>query len=137
MTEVGGPEVKEGMEVVVGDNAESENPVKPMRPKQSLKPSAEKPAVNPAAELKALQGQWKVVRQENGEAADASWLGYFNAGKLDRVLFDQKYMGLVNFADEASEYLIFRVDPTAAPKTIEISSQDVPAQMAALGIYRI
>ena len=47
----------------------------------TIKPSAAIPSVNPAAELKALQGQWKMVRQENGEAADASWLGYFNAGK--------------------------------------------------------
>ena len=34
------------------------------------------------------------------------------------------------------EYLIFRVDPTATPKTIEISSQEEPAQMAVQGIYQ-
>ena len=38
------------------------------------KPEAGKtPAVSPAAELKALLGQWKVVRVEKGKDADSSW----------------------------------------------------------------
>jgi uncharacterized protein (TIGR03067 family) len=40
------------------------------------------PAVSPAAELKALQGQWKVVRVERGKDADTSWDGLF--GGLSR-----------------------------------------------------
>ena len=80
-------------------------------------------AVNPAADFKALQGQWKVVRQENGDAADSGWLGYFHAAKLDRLFFDQKHLGLVNFEDGENELLIFRVDPTATPKRFEILEQ--------------
>ena len=38
------------------------------------KPEAGKtPAVSPSAELKALLGQWKVVRVEKGKDADSSW----------------------------------------------------------------
>ena len=31
------------------------------------------PAAGPAAQLKALKGQWKVVRMEKGKDADATW----------------------------------------------------------------
>ena len=92
------------------------------------------PMVNAAAELKALQGQWKVVRQENGEAADTLWLVYFHAGKLSRLAFKQEYLGLVNFADEDHEDLIFRVDPTADPKRIDILDQSSEGGMSVGGM---
>ena len=74
MAEVSGPGIKKkGMEVVVGEDGEIVNPIKS---NVSTPPSASPPvtpAVNPAAELKALQGQWKVVRVKKGNDADLSW----------------------------------------------------------------
>ena len=69
MYEVSGPEVKEGMEVIVGEGpsaaaAGKQPAVTPL--------TTGTPAVSPAAELKAVQGKWKVVSVEKGNGSDST-----------------------------------------------------------------
>lgn len=52
-------------------------------------------AINPAAELKALQGEWKMVRIEKGKDADVSWPRIYRGSpsipqpRLDFILGDR------------------------------------------------
>jgi RND family efflux transporter MFP subunit len=85
----------------------------PPEPAASL-PASDKPemAKSPAAEYKAMQGWWRVVRQEKGKdsqvpSARLVW--------LDHVSFEA--MGM-----EWSEHMhrAYRIDPTASPKAIDL-----------------
>ena len=109
------------------------------------KPEGKKaPALSPAAELRALQDQWKVVRVEKGEAADASWPVYgqrdINWGTVDRLHFREEYLDISSLQDGSIGTPVYRVDPTRAPKSIDIRGQDVGTEtgrLVALGVYEL
>ena len=96
LTEVSGPDLKEGMEVVCGQNVapdEGDNPFQFRRttqPKTTTQPKPTKDGTrgveedgtaaagtagrdSSADQRKALAGPWKVVRIEKGKAADSVW----------------------------------------------------------------
>ena len=89
------------------------------------------PAVNSAAELMALQGQWKVVRFEQGKEA------HFPDARI--VLFEGEQCEILPME---SDYLIkvFRIDPTKVPRTLDLFGYNSESQMGDrqyLGIYRL
>ncbi|MBN2577933.1 MAG: TIGR03067 domain-containing protein [Pirellulales bacterium] len=153
-TEVSGPNVKEGMEVVV----------RPGAPPIDLPPPAVYPtthdvsAVNPAAELRALQGQWKVVRVEKGKDGDDAWgaivgvespCAPINPATTFRVEFNDQYDPPMQFRSPepitntamCRQGFSYRIDPTASPKTIDLLADNnatyPEGRPAALGIYEI
>jgi RND family efflux transporter MFP subunit len=109
---------------------------------------------NPTAELKAMQGPWKIVSIEKGKDADSLWAiiwGYDSGTKdpatLRRLSFGDgllQMMGVEKVGNhEAADVCQppYQVNPTAAPKTIELyQPNDSPNQerrLTALGIYEI
>ena len=103
MAEVSGPEVKEGMEVVVGNNGATANPVK----SNVSTPSSPSPpvtsAVNPAADLNALKGEWKVVKFEKGKEAESSWDS--NIPGMEPIVLE-KIKGAVFFNDDDFSFVV-------------------------------
>jgi len=119
--------------------------------------------INPAAELKALGGQWKVVRVEEGKAADLSWtvfpyayrgLPAFKPGMKpaigDLLSFRNKStMEIVTFSDGTDATFSYKIDPSSSPKTIDLLQPSPESQakhrpgdefqeaVVALGIYEI
>lgn len=107
--------------------------------------SAEKaatPAVSPAAELKALQGQWKVVHVEQGKDASAAWGAIAGEGppldpvSTDRFVFDEQNDPPLRLVRPARGFLstgtelnfhsppcvqgfYYRIDPAKSPATID------------------
>jgi len=116
----------------------------PSRDSASEKPAqqpAATPAVSPAAEFQALQGRWKVVRVEKGKDGDASWakiLGYDfgeeNPATFDRLHFKENELTIKNFKDATGTEWDYRIDPTAAPKTIDLLKN---GGVTGLGVYEI
>jgi uncharacterized protein (TIGR03067 family) len=116
----------------------------PSRDTTSEKPApqpAATPAVSPAAEFQALQGRWKVVRVEKGKDGDASWakiLGYDfgeeNPATFDRLHFKENELTIKNFKDATGTEWDYRIDPTAAPKTIDLLKN---GGVTGLGVYEI
>ncbi len=109
-------------------------------------------ATNPAADLKALQGAWKVVRQENGAAADTEWdmpcptvSVNLDVSKINRMTFDSQIMKIRNaernrnnpwgYALDLWSYYNYQIDPAATPKTIDIVSGQDKEKLIAVGIY--
>jgi uncharacterized protein (TIGR03067 family) len=121
------------------------------------------PAVSPVADLKALEGQWKVVRVEKGKDADFNWTDILYGGGLVRVEGEKLYdpTGADRFAFTESgdgwQFQVrnsettgmaglvpmlwfcggnsFRIDPSAAPKTIDLMGDS--NRLVAVGIYEI
>jgi uncharacterized protein (TIGR03067 family) len=119
--------------------------------------------VSPAAELKALGGQWKVVRVEEGKAADLSWTVFpyaylgsptFKPGMKPAIgdLLDfrnKRTMEIVTFSDGTDATFSYKIDPTSSPKTIDLLQPPPESQakhrpgdeyqegVVALGIYEI
>ena len=112
----------------------------------SEKPQAKPPAVNTAAELKALQGQWKVVRVEKGKQADSAWSTgptgdeTINLAKIHLFSFfnEDDFAMLENEQSQAPVFQ-YKVDPTATPKTIDFRENypDIGKGLVALGIYEL
>jgi len=115
------------------------------------------PVATPETDLKALEGSWKVVRVEKGNTSDESWRGILgpepgsnalaNPETIDRLRFDEVEFRLF---DKRTGYqssrvyhyqwrLDYRVDPTAVPKTIDLSKHPTPgvSTLRAVGIYEI
>ncbi len=112
------------------------------------------PAVSPAAELKALQGQWKVVRVEKGKDADRSWgrivqgrpgsRGDADPARTDRFDFRSPEHGMLQIRSQLPEFvtsLRFRIDPGLSPKTIDLllygSNRVARDELVGFGIYEI
>ncbi len=130
-------------------------------------PGAEEKARSPVAELKALRSRWNVVQVQRGKEADESFgpiFGYgpairpehafcFNFEKLLeaegekdalRVIRDHRIWSGGDRSDDPC--VIYRIDPTASPKTIDLLTCQSPRsesharqaeQLAGLGIYEI
>ena len=115
------------------------------------KPTA--PAPNPAAELKALQGQWKVVRIEKGKDADSYWAGIFRQkvtlDAIDRLNIIELKSGVerncLNFLSIENAFncgLVYSTDSGTTIKTIDLSyfgshSDNGSSGTVACGIYEI
>ena len=101
-------------------------------------------AVNAAAELKALQGQWKVVRVETGEHADATLMNQgvtVDASGIKYLAFGERQLELRDSVNGPFiPNLEYSVDPTAEPKAIDFREQSSPQRrgdLVASGIYKI
>ncbi len=176
LTEVSGPDVREGMEVVVGgavggpqpDNAPAPFAPRPFK-RASASPSTQPtqspdqgksaespakaavaPAINPAAELKALQGEWKVVRFEKGEAASSSWplmdppfqTDSMNPETIDRLQITEGGLALSDHKQGQRFVARYRVNPTTTPGTIDLVNSvgfgaERKERIAAVGIYEV
>ena len=122
------------------------------------------PAVSPVADLKALQGQWKVVRVEKGKDADSSWAAICQFGST----LDPATTSRFSFGDHGQEDLLeikrlgpepdtlalvqtqgfcppwhvqeshYRLDPMVVPKAIDLFQDDPwggSRQLTAMGLY--
>ncbi len=103
-----------------------------------------KTVINPAADWKALQGPWRVRRIEMGNDAETIWQvpgqGAIAIGKIDRLDFGDNYLDLVSLRDGSCQTLVYRIDPAASPKTINIFDQGrsgTPGETFALGNYDV
>jgi uncharacterized protein (TIGR03067 family) len=119
---------------------------------------------SPAAELKALQVRWKIVRVEEGKAADLSWTVFpyaylgsptFKPGMKPAIgdLLDfrnKRTMEIVTFSDGTDATFSYKIDPRSSPKTIDLLQPTPESQakhrpgdkeyqeaVVALGIYEI
>jgi len=105
------------------------------------------PTVNPAAELKALQGQWKVVRVEKGNAASLSWhgdeWGNIDFKAVSRLVFDERRLYFRDVEQGSDCSLHYQVDPATVPGTIDLCAETSANEaqgklaVAALGVYRL
>ena len=116
------------------------------------KPQGGKPsAANPAAELNALMGQWKVMRVERQKGLNLpepwqseQW-GTMAPEDVDRLDFKEKTLRIADLRKGTALECDYRVDPTAAPKTIDLVQppRAVPGavpgneQCIAVGIYEM
>jgi RND family efflux transporter MFP subunit len=94
--------------------------------------------INAAAELKALQGLWKIVRTEKGEAAESPWETLFGPGGSNtttRMFFEETSVDVVCAERENTSQLPYEITPTSMPKTIDFRVSKNGNQ--ALGIYEI
>jgi uncharacterized protein (TIGR03067 family) len=133
-------EVPDGSKVRVTDKV-----VDVTLPGRMSSPSAN---ANPAADLKALEGQWRVVRVEKGKNASASWssirssiLDYAEtsddlmdpayaerfafenvsgAGWQMAIKWSERIDGVGAYPMGWAREIHFQIDPTATPKTIEL-----------------
>ncbi len=116
-------------------------------------------AINPAAELKALQGEWKMVRIEKGKDADVSWPRIYRGSPIDpatpvRFHFGGSYRSedlFIRCFDPngrpswTGRYFTYHINPTVTPKTIDLfrrlfggpGSSEASPEPAAIGIYEI
>jgi RND family efflux transporter MFP subunit len=131
MTEISGPDVKEGMEVVVGlgppreaGRGESINPIgpfgQPILSQPATQPTAA-PAVSPVAELKALYGRWKVMNIEKDKDAELP-LQLFGirgiAEAFDQLNFAQDSVQIIFFDKGELITLKYRIETNINPKII-------------------
>ena len=79
-----------------------------------------------------------------GADAEATWnvsgQGDITVAKLDRLEFGENYLELVSLQDGSSQVVIYRIDPTASPKTIDVFDQGqggTPGETFALGNYEV
>ncbi len=100
--------------------------------------------VNPVAELKALQGQWKVVHVEKEKDAEFSLSesraqNGMSVATVNRLKIGQDFVQFVSFEKGNAVTWIYRVDPTARPKTIDLyrSRSENKEGLFALGIYEM
>ncbi len=122
--------------------AEKPTPNEALPPAAPGKSEAKAPAVNPAAELKALQGDWTVAHVEKGEFAGSSWpldrwhgpLSPIDPAAIERFDFSVNSLVLMNFQQGKRVVVGFRINPTIAPKTIDLKFGD---DTVALGVYEI
>lgn len=114
------------------------------------------PSVNAVAELKALQGQWKVLRVEKGHGTDSDW---GNILEIDPLLDPADVERFDFFVTSPDDWMLrirqfkrigpaecvplgwcgyqkYRIDPTATPKTIDIL-HGVDNRVGATGIYEL
>ena len=141
MTEVGGPEVKEGMEVVVGDNTETVNPFKPDEPNKPVEPKSIKRTAQPPVETdeQAIQGTWDVVSStlsllkklpgEKDISAD-------QIQKTTKVIITDDTLKIVgeHVTDFAFEY---RLNPNAKTKMIDLQTYGDLYGLLSYGIYSL
>jgi uncharacterized protein (TIGR03067 family) len=147
MTEVSGPEVKEGMEVVVGEGPSPAATGKQPAPAAQTPKTPTAVAVSPAAELKALQGPWKVVRLERGNRwgstrpaiaaefpPDPAAMYRFDFGEsAEGHTLRLRWFDPSHNQEWVEEDFHFRADPTAVPRTIDL----LEFGLEAVGIYEI
>jgi uncharacterized protein (TIGR03067 family) len=130
-----------------------------IKPNQSMNPpeteSGEAAAARTAAEMKALQGRWKVVnieKEKDGEFA-LSTSAYVEFGKPTKESVGptnpfhatNAYKAFMHSKDfNKGEYsnFIYKVDPTAKTKTIDLYEESfrppgVKGELSALGIYEL
>ncbi|MGD0519017.1 MAG: polysaccharide biosynthesis/export family protein, partial [Thermoguttaceae bacterium] len=103
------------------------------------------PGVSPVAELKALQGQWKVVHIGKEKDAEFPISLSQSESKIavgDRFIFANERMRIVNFESGSENMFSYGIDPTATPKTIDLyrwigSGNTMKEELTSLGIYEI
>ena len=136
LTEISGQDVKEGMEVVIGQSSQpSPFPrptINPFIPEDSAQPTKQPPitpAVNPAVESKALRGRWKVVNIDKGNSADLAWAAQWPGMRpqtIDILDFSAELVGVLIFAEGSGQNYYYSIDPNASPKTIDIFLKEPP-----------
>ena len=105
------------------------------------------PTVTPAAGLNALLGMWKVahVERERDSRVQAPWQleGWdaMNPVNIDRLDFKEDALTIADFPKGVAMRYSYRVDPTAAPKTIDVLKPfqeiGVSEQVLAVGICEV
>ncbi|MCE5268688.1 MAG: TIGR03067 domain-containing protein, partial [Planctomycetaceae bacterium] len=128
---------------------------------------AQPPAVSPTADLRALKGQWKIVRIEKGKDAGSPWAPFgvetvpdpaqsgatLPVSDADRLDFTEEGgLRIRTLLRAARPWLLpmvwsdvsYRINPTATPKTIDLYTPAVHKEgfssgdhLTALGIYEI
>jgi uncharacterized protein (TIGR03067 family) len=100
--------------------------------------------ISPAAELKAVEGPWKVVRLEKGDAADAAWpatqLFGLHPTTRARLRFYDGGMWYWNMEDGSDITMPDHIDPSKTPKTVDLRefgpySADQTPPLVGQGIY--
>ena len=113
------------------------------------------PSVSPAAEMKAIQGRWKVVNIEKEKGGDfsLSTSAYVQFGKPVKEYARPSnpfhatnpysaFMHVEDFNKKQFNNFIYKVDPAAKPKTIDLYEDSlrppgVKGELSALGIYEL
>ena len=117
--------------VGLGEKAKSE-------PKE--KPGVEKPLLLSSAgsvrdELQAFNGAWKVEKVENKGKVNPAV--YWLHEKADRFVFDAGEFEVNDFMADKSDRGRYHIDPSAKPKSIDISQGHERYSLKYVGIYEI
>ena len=103
---------------------------------------------NASVEAKALQGQWRVVRVEKGENADAmltGWVGFDGSHESPTSLgygyleFSYGVLRIRDYTRIQDSFYPYKIDPIPATKTIDLTVPPSGAEgrSTMLGIYEI